>query len=89
MDSQPEPVFVDPLRSPESIPSLAGRYDNPICCTGPPSYMGYRNRFPGSLIVYKYGPWWAGTKTLFANRLHTLTESIPGLYNRVQIRVPV
>jgi hypothetical protein len=37
-----EPVFVNLLRSPESIPSLSGQYeypyDNPICRPGPLVY---------------------------------------------------
>ncbi len=43
-----EPVFANLLRSVESIPSLAGRYDNSICRVGPPDYIGWRNRFLGS-----------------------------------------
>jgi hypothetical protein len=35
-----EPVFVDPLRSPEIDSQLADPYDNPICCTGPPGNIG-------------------------------------------------
>ncbi len=31
------------------------RYDNPICRTGPPSYIGWQNRFLGFINVYKYG----------------------------------
>jgi hypothetical protein len=31
--------------SPGTIPSLAGRYDNPIWRTGPPDYIDWRNRF--------------------------------------------
>ncbi len=47
-------------RAQESIPSLAGRSDNPICRTGPPGYIGWQNRFPGidswaRINVYKYG----------------------------------
>jgi|688.fasta_scaffold467207_1 hypothetical protein len=42
-----ELVFVDLLVAQESIPSMAGRYDNPICRTGPPCYIGWRNRFLG------------------------------------------
>jgi hypothetical protein len=42
-----ETVFVYLLRALESIPSLAGRYDNPICRTGPQDYIGWRNRFLG------------------------------------------
>ncbi len=38
-----------------SIPSLTGRYGNPICRTGPPGYIGCRNQFLGSINVYKYG----------------------------------
>jgi hypothetical protein len=46
----------------ESIPSLAGRDDNPIWHTGPPSYVRLAeqipwNRFLGSLNVYKFGLW--------------------------------
>jgi hypothetical protein len=37
----------------ESIPSLAGRYDNPICRTGPIPQI----RFQGSIDVYKYRLW--------------------------------
>ncbi len=29
----------------ESIPNLPGRYHNPICRTGPPGYIGWRNPF--------------------------------------------
>jgi hypothetical protein len=32
----PEPEFVNLLGALESISSLTGRYDNPICRTGPP-----------------------------------------------------
>jgi hypothetical protein len=56
----PEPVFVNLLRSPgiDSQPGMAGRYNNnPICRTGPPGYIAWRNRFLGSLNVYKYGLW--------------------------------
>ena len=56
----PEPVFVNLLSSQESIPILAGRYDNPICRSSPLAYIGWqnrflRNRFLGSINVYKYG----------------------------------
>jgi hypothetical protein len=37
------------------IPALAGRYDNFICSTDPAGYIGWRNRFLGSLNVYKFG----------------------------------
>jgi hypothetical protein len=37
------------------ISGLTGRNDNPICCTGPSDYIGWWNRFLGSLNVYKYG----------------------------------
>jgi hypothetical protein len=53
----PEPVFVDLLRSPESISSLAGASTTtlPIWRTVPPGYIGWRNRFLGSINIYKYG----------------------------------
>ncbi len=44
----------------EWIPSLAGRYYNPIWLTGPPGYKGWRNRFLGSLNVYKLRLWFPG-----------------------------
>jgi hypothetical protein len=50
-----EPVFVNLLRSPGSIPSKAVQYDDPICRTGPPNNIGWRNRFLGSINVYKHG----------------------------------
>jgi hypothetical protein len=31
------------VENPDS--SLAGRYDHPICCTGPPGYIGWWNRY--------------------------------------------
>ncbi len=31
------------------IPNLPGRYDNPICHTGPPGYIGWRNRSSESI----------------------------------------
>jgi hypothetical protein len=49
-----EPVFVDLLRRP-GIDSQPAGYDNSIFRTGPPGYKGWRNRFPGSTNVYKYG----------------------------------
>jgi hypothetical protein len=54
--SQPvstEPVIVNLLRS----PGFGSQYDNPFCCTGPPGYIGWRNRFLGIgfVNVYKYG----------------------------------
>ncbi len=36
---------------------LAGRYANPICRSRTPGYTGWRNRFLGSLNVYKYWLW--------------------------------
>ncbi len=36
-----ETEFVNLLRSQESIPSLAGQYDNPIWRTGPPDCIGW------------------------------------------------
>ncbi len=45
--TKPEPVFVDLLRRPgiDSLPG--GPVRNPICRTGPPGYIGWRNRFLG------------------------------------------
>jgi hypothetical protein len=58
-----EPVFVNLFKEPkESIPSLAGRYNNPICRTGLPGNIGWRNRFLSCLNVYKYG-FSSGSKT--------------------------
>jgi hypothetical protein len=67
----PEPVFVDLLKSHGIDSQPAGRYDNPICRTGLPGYIGWQNRFlgidfMGSINVYKYGL-----------RLYRLAESIP------------
>ncbi len=42
-----EPVFVSFYGAQESISSLAGRYDNLICRTGPPGYIGWCYRFLG------------------------------------------
>jgi hypothetical protein len=41
---EPEPVFVNLLRSPgiDSQPSGPVQVDNPICRTGPPGYIGWR-----------------------------------------------
>jgi hypothetical protein len=41
----PKPVFVDPSRSPEIEAQSSGPVRNPICRTGPPGYIGWRNRF--------------------------------------------
>jgi hypothetical protein len=51
----PEPESVGLLRSP-GIDSQAWRplYDNPLSRTGPPGNIGWRNRFLGSLNVYKF-----------------------------------
>ncbi len=53
-----EPVFVNLLAgAQESIPSLAGHYDNPIDVPAREaiSTVDWWNRFLGSLNVYKYG----------------------------------
>ncbi len=60
--SATETVFVNLLWSPGIDPSLAGRYSNPICRTGPPDYIAWWSRFLGidawgSINVYKYGLW--------------------------------
>ncbi len=60
------------LRSPgidskESIPTaygVAGWYDNHICRPGPPGLIGWRNRFLGSLNVYKFGLCWQSWKII-------------------------
>ncbi len=50
-----------PFKEPGIDSKLAGRYDNPICRTGLPARLHrpaesvLRNRFPGSINVYKYG----------------------------------
>jgi hypothetical protein len=54
-ESETEAVFVNLSGAQESIPSPADRNDNPICVTGPPGYIGWRNRFLGSINVYKCG----------------------------------
>ncbi len=47
LGSNPEPLFVDLLlEAQESIPSLAGRYDNHICRIGPPGYIGSSESIP-------------------------------------------
>ncbi len=42
-----EPVFVDLLRRPVIDSQPGGPVRNPICRTGPPGYIGWRNRFLG------------------------------------------
>jgi hypothetical protein len=42
-----EPVFVDLLRGPGIDSQPGGPVRNPICRTGPPGYIGCRNRFLG------------------------------------------
>jgi hypothetical protein len=42
-----EPVFVNLLRSPGIDSQFGGRYNNPIRRTGPPCYIGWRNRTLG------------------------------------------
>jgi hypothetical protein len=36
-------------------PKFAVRYDNPICRTGPPGYIGWRESIPGLLNHLQYG----------------------------------
>jgi hypothetical protein len=43
----PEPVFVDLLWRPGIDSQPGGPVRNPICRTGPPGYIGWRNRFLG------------------------------------------
>ncbi len=45
--SRTEPVFVDLLRGPGIDSQPGGPVRNPICRTGPPGYIGWRNRFLG------------------------------------------
>ncbi len=42
-----EPLFLNLLRSQGIDSQPAGRYDNPIFCTGPPGNIGWRHRFLG------------------------------------------
>jgi hypothetical protein len=42
-----EPVFVDLLRRPGIDSQPSGPVRDPICRTGPPGYIGWRNRFLG------------------------------------------
>jgi hypothetical protein len=42
-----EPVFVDLVRRPGIDSQAGGPVQNPICRTGPPGYIGWRNRFLG------------------------------------------
>jgi hypothetical protein len=44
---RPEPVFVDLLMRPGIDSQPGGQVRNPICRTGPPGYIGWRNRFLG------------------------------------------
>ncbi len=71
------------LRSPESIPSLAGWYDKPNCCTGSPGYIGWRNRFLG-IIPGLLKRLQIGAQATLASGIGSL-ESIPGLLKRLQI----
>jgi hypothetical protein len=52
-----EPVFVILLRSRGIDSQPCEPVRNPICRNGPPDYIGWRNRFQGSLNVYRYGLW--------------------------------
>jgi hypothetical protein len=54
------------------------RYYNPTCRTGPPGYIGWRNRFLGSINVYKYGLSIQYCAGIFK-------QSTPGARNRVGI----
>ncbi len=44
---RPKPVFVDLLWRPGIDSQPGGPVRNPICRTGPPGYIGWRNRFLG------------------------------------------
>jgi hypothetical protein len=48
-----------------------------------------KNRFLGFFYVYKLGPLRHLGLSYWPARLHRLTESIPGLFKRLQIRAPV
>ncbi len=45
-DPRSEPIFVDPSRSSEIDSQPGGSVRNPICRTGPPGYIGWRNKIP-------------------------------------------
>jgi len=47
LDTIAEPVFVDLLWRPGIDSQPGGPVQNPICRTGPPGYLGLRNRFLG------------------------------------------
>ena len=68
----PEPVFVNLVRIPGIDSQPGGRYENPIRRTGPPGYIGWRNRFLGSLNVYKF--WLSLTKRLQGEPLEQLND---------------
>ncbi len=58
---QSEPVFVTLLWSPGTDFQTGWPVRPPyFCYTGQPDYIGWRNRFLGSLNVYKYGLWFGG-----------------------------
>jgi hypothetical protein len=83
--SYTEPVFVDLLRRPGIDSQPGGPVRNPSCRTGPPGYIGWRNRFPrnrflGSINVYKSGLW---TLLQYSSvQLRTLQRFISGPHLR-------
>jgi len=52
--NSPESVFVDLFRRPGIDSQPGGPVRNPICRTGPPGYIGWRNRF---LRIDSWAPW--------------------------------
>jgi hypothetical protein len=56
-NNRPEPVFVNILRS----PGIDSQHGGPVRHAYLPSYIGLRNRFLGSINVYKYGLWLSST----------------------------
>jgi hypothetical protein len=77
LENYPEFEFVNQLMSPV-IDSQPGRPVHQPCLTyGPPGYIDWRNRFLGSLNVYKFGL--NSPKLFFVGAF----ESIPGFLKRL------
>ncbi len=67
LEVSPQPVFVDLLRSPRIDSQPGGPVRNPICRTGPPGYIGWRNRFFG---IDSWAPdTFTNTETVFVDLL--------------------
>ncbi len=75
------PKFINVEGARESIPRNQFRYVKESYRTGSPGYIGWKNRFLGSLNVYKFGLWYESRE----DRLHYSPRSCIHIHERYKL----